>query len=85
MFDVTLPDGDPFLPGWRNTDRDDVYSPDEKSASDTRGDALSAILFHAAGPGSLAPIGCQVLAPADMSTLADLAGDTFDYVLVEAP
>src|SRR5262249_45855228 len=60
-YGVTLPNGDPFLPGWRNTDHDDTYSAEEKAASDARGDALDEILFHAAGTGSLAPIGCQVL------------------------
>lgn len=80
---VRLPDGDDFLPGWRNTDHDDVYGPDELAASDARGDRLNEILFHAAGPGSLAPIGCQVFSPADMNRLADLAGDGFEYLLID--
>lgn len=77
-------DGNALLPGWRNTDHDDRYSAEERAASDARGDLLSDILVHAAGPGSLPPIGCQVLSPDDMNALAKIVGDSFDYELVDA-
>lgn len=78
-------DGDPLLPGWRNTNHDDRYDEDEMAASDRRRDVLSDILVHAAGPGSLPPIGCQVLSREDMNALARLVGDGFDYELRDAP
>ena len=83
-YAVSQTNGRAAVPGWRNTNHDDVYSPEEMAASDARGDLLTDILVHAAGNGSLPPIGCQVLAPADMNALAKLVGDDFDYELRDA-
>lgn len=77
-------DGNALLPGWRNTNHDDAYDADEVAASERRGDRLSDILVHAAGPGSLPPIGCQVLSRDDMNALARIAGASFDYELRDA-
>lgn len=76
--------GQAAVPGWRNTDHDDVYDAEEIAASEARGDLLTDVLVHAAGDGSLPPIGCQVLAPADMNALARLVGPDFDYELRDA-
>jgi hypothetical protein len=83
-YAVSQLNGNPAVPGWRNTNHDDVYSDAEKAASDARGDLLTDILVHAAGPGSIAPIGCQVLSRDDMNALAKLVGDEFDYELKDA-
>lgn len=83
-YAVSQTNGKAAVPGWRNTDHDDVYSAEEIAASEARGDLLTDILVHAAGKGSLAPIGCQVLTPEDMNALAKLVGDDFDYELRDA-
>lgn len=83
-FAVALHNGSGSLPGWRNTNGDDQYEPSEIAASEQRGDLLTAILVHAAGPGSIAPIGCQVMAPADVNAVAKIVGKSFDYVLIDA-
>jgi hypothetical protein len=83
-YAVAQTNGKAAVPGWRNTNHDDVYSADEIAASERRGDLLTDILVHAAGKGSLPPIGCQVLAPDDMNALAELVGDDFDYELRDA-
>lgn len=83
-FAVSLPNGSGALPGWRNTNGDDRYEDSEIAASEARGDRLTDILVHAAGPGSIAPIGCQVMAPADVNAVARLVGSSFDYVLIDA-
>lgn len=82
-FAVSLPNGTGALPGWRNTNGDDQYEDAEKAASDARGDKVTDILVHAAGPGSIAPIGCQVMAPTDVNAVAKLVGSSFDYVLID--
>jgi hypothetical protein len=84
-YAVTTRAGGVFLPGFRNTDHDGAYSVEERDRSTRRGDAVDDVRFHAAGPGSLAPIGCQVLSPADMNRLAALVGEAFDYILIEEP
>lgn len=83
-YAVSQTNGKAAVPGFRNTNHDDVYSDDEIEASNTRGDLLTDILVHAAGNGSLPPIGCQVLSPDDMNALAKLVGDQFDYELRDA-
>lgn len=83
-FAVSQTNGKAAVPGWRNTNHDDVYGEDEIAASDRRGDLLTDILVHAAGEGSLPPIGCQVLSPDDMNALAKLVGNDFDYELRDA-
>jgi hypothetical protein len=83
-YAVSQTNGKAAVPGWRNTNHDDVYSEEEIAASEARGDLLTDILVHAAGNGSLPPIGCQVLAPADMNALAKLVGNDFDYELRDA-
>ncbi len=83
-FAVTTARGDGRLPGDRNTDHDDVYSAEEHDASTARSDRLTAVLFHRAGGGAPALIGCQGLDVEGMSVLAREGGDRFDYVLVDA-
>ena len=82
---VYTEDGDYHLPAWENTDHDDRYSDEEKAASDARGDTLTDVLFHSQGPGAPVSIGCQVLSQDNMVALADLVGDSFDYILIDAP
>lgn len=72
------------LPGWRNTNQDEVYSPAERAASEARGDALTAVLFHQAAEGGPKAIGCQVLDASGMRRLAEEVGARFDYLLVDA-
>ncbi len=83
-YRVLLGDEKDGLPAFRNTDRDDRYSPEEQKRSIAEGHAATAILFHASGFGEPRAVGCQVLEPAAMSDLAAAAGERFDYVLVEA-
>lgn len=83
-YAVSQTNGTAAVPGWRNTNHDDVYSSDEIATSERRGDLLTDILVHAAGNGSLPPIGCQVLSPDDMNALAKLVGNEFDYELRDA-
>jgi hypothetical protein len=82
---VYTEDGDYHLPAWENTDHDDRYSDEEKAASDERGDTVTDVLFHSQGPGAPVSIGCQVLSEESMVELADLVGESFDYILVDAP
>jgi len=83
-YAVSQTNGAAAVPGWRNTNHDDTYSADEIATSEKRGDLLTDILVHAAGNGSLPPIGCQVLSPDDMNALAKLVGPEFDYELRDA-
>jgi hypothetical protein len=78
---------DDRIPGWRDTDHDGVHSPAEQSASEARGDALTAVLFHRGGAAAPAAIGCQVLDEQAMRQLTELVGGpraSFNYVLVDA-
>lgn len=83
---VLNPSGVDGLAGARNTDHDGVYSEREVAASKSRGDRLTAILFHKGGAGAPAAIGCQVLDADGVAQLAKLVGgrDRFDYLLVDA-
>lgn len=83
-YQVTVPSGSDRLPGWRNTDHDDAYSPDERSASEARGDTLTAVLFHQGGDGAPKAVGCQVLDASGIRRLTAEAGARFDYLLVDA-
>jgi hypothetical protein len=83
-FRVLTPSGSDKLPGFRNTDHDDTYSAAERSASESRGDVLTAVLFHDGEQGAPIAVGCQVLRKGDMHSLAALVGDQFDYLLVDA-
>lgn len=83
-FQITTRNGDDHLPGDRNTDHDDRYSAEERDASTSRRDNLTAVLFHRAGEGAPALIGCQGLDPDHIGVLAREGGDRFDYVLVDA-
>jgi hypothetical protein len=76
---------DYFIPAWENTDHDYRYSDEEKAASDARGDTLVDVLFHSEGPGAPHSIGCQIVSADDMVTLANIVGDSFDYLLLDAP
>lgn len=83
-FHITLPNGDERLPGDRNTDHDDSYSSAEHDASTARHDHLTAVLFHQAGAGAPALVGCQGLEKDGIGVLAREGGDDFDYLLVDA-
>jgi len=74
------------LPGWRDTDHDGLYSDEERAASETRGDRLTAVLFHQSGPGAPAAIGCQVFPAEGMARLVEAVGGAdaiFDYILMD--
>ncbi len=86
-YAVSLLDGSGFIPGWRDTDHDGVFSPEEVVASQRRGDHLSAILFHQGGEGAPPAIGCQVMAARDFERFVDAVGGpgaTFDVIIVDA-
>jgi hypothetical protein len=72
------------LAGARNTDGDDAYSEAEIAKSRTRGDKLTAVLFHQGGDGAPAAVGCQVLDAEGIRTFAREVGRELDYVLVDA-
>jgi hypothetical protein len=83
-YQVLTASGSDRLPGHRNTDHDDTYSADERAASESRGDYLTAVLFHQGGPGTPAAVGCQVLEAEGIRLLAREAGTRFDYLLIDA-
>lgn len=86
-FHIQTVEGSDKLPGWRDTNHDGVYDDAERKASETRHDALGAVLFHEGGPGAPAPIGCQVLDAVAIKTFVTAiggAGADIDYVLVDA-
>lgn len=83
-YQVLTEGGSDRLPGDRNTDHDDTYSDAERAASASRGDYLTAVLFHRGGEGTPAPVGCQVLDADGIRTLAREGGARFDYLLVDA-
>lgn len=83
-YQVLKSDRSDKLPGVRNTDHDDVYSPAEHAASEARGDTLTAILFHQGGAGAPKAVGCQVLDADNMRRLIAEVGVQFDYLLVDA-
>jgi hypothetical protein len=72
------------LPGVRNTEHGESYTQDEFDASASRKDRLTSILFHKGGDGAPNAIGCQVLEADGIAQLKELAGDRFDYLLVDA-
>lgn len=73
------------LPGVRNTDQDDRFSPEELRASLSRGDTLTAVLFHReGGEDDPRPVGCQILDAEGMQALAEAVGERFDYLLIDA-
>lgn len=79
--------GSGFVPGWRDTDHDGVFSAEEMSASEQRGDRLSAILFHQGGAGAPAAIGCQVMEASEYERFIAAvggAGASFDVIVVDA-
>jgi hypothetical protein len=74
------------LPGFRDTDHDGTFSDAERALSLNKGHTLTSVLFHHAGEGAPRVVGCQVLAPEDMSRLtAGVGGEgaSFEYVLIE--
>ncbi|MBX3205936.1 MAG: hypothetical protein KF764_12760 [Labilithrix sp.] len=83
-YHVLTEGGADRLPGYRNTDHDDAYSADEREASDSRGDYLTAVLFHRGGEGTPPAVGCQVLDADGIRILAREGGARFDYLLVDA-
>ncbi len=83
-YQVVTAAGSDRLPGYRNTDQDDVYSAAERAASEARGDVLTAVLFHQGGDGAPAAVGCQVLDADGIRRLASEVGARFDYLLVDA-
>jgi hypothetical protein len=83
-YHVTMPEGRGTLPGYRNTDHDDVYSPAERTASESRSDGLTDVLFHVGGAGAPQAVGCQVLDASGIRRLVTEGGAGFDYLLVDA-
>jgi hypothetical protein len=86
-FHVLNKDGSEGLPGWRDTNHDGVYDEAERTASEARGDKMTAVLFHYEGPGAPPAIGCQVTGRPDLTKFVEAAGGrdtTFTYVLVDA-
>lgn len=83
-FQVVTAGGSGGLPGWRDTDHDGVYSEAEKSASKSRGDKISAVLFHQGTPGIPISIGCQTLPPAEFERFLEALGGAknFTFTLV---
>jgi hypothetical protein len=45
-YQVSSTPGKDEVPAWRDTDHDGKFSPEEKQASETRGDKLSAVRIH---------------------------------------
>lgn len=87
-FHILAPTGSDRLPGWRDTDHDGTYDDAERAASELRGDALTAVLFHQGGAGAPPAIGCQVLDATSLRAFVTAVGGRnarFDYVLVDAP
>jgi hypothetical protein len=84
-FHVTVAGAD-AIPAWRDTDHDGVISDLERTASESRGDLMTAILFHVGGDAAPAAVGCQVqAADSHRRFVAALGGRVaFDYVLVDA-
>jgi hypothetical protein len=83
-FHVVTRANDDRIPGWRNTDHDDAYSTEERTSSESRGDTLTAVLFHQIGDGAPAAVGCQVLDRDGIRSLSAVGGAGFDYLLVDA-
>lgn len=72
------------VPGYRNTDQDDVFSKAEQQASKKRGDTMTAVLFHReGGEDDPRPVGCQIVEAERMGEFADEVGERFDYWLVD--
>lgn len=86
-FAVTR-NGSGALPGWRDTNHDGVLDTDERDAAESRGDAITDVLFHDAEGTAPPAVGCQVFAPATMKSFITAVGGArakFQYVLVDAP
>lgn len=85
-YDVATAAGSGKLPGTRDTNHDGIFSDAEAAASKTRGDVITAVLFHHADGGAPPAVGCQVFADADMKAFVAAVGGakaSFDYVLVD--
>jgi hypothetical protein len=82
-FAVSLPNGNGAIPGFRNTNHDDHYSPEEIQASAARGDTLTDILFHRVDGGAPAAVGCQVFDHPGIKRVIAEVGAGFDYLLVD--
>ncbi len=82
-FSLRTADGNPRLPGWRDTDQDGRVSERERTASVRRADSLTEVLFH---PDSAFSVGCQTLAPNDWERFVEAVGGPaahFTYTLVD--
>jgi hypothetical protein len=86
-FHIKTMEGSGRLPGWRDTNQDGVYSPEELRASEARGDGLTEVLFHRGNELSATSIGCQTLSSADYDRFVSVLGGanaSFSYTLVDA-
>ena len=74
------------VPGWRDTDGDGHFSPEEKAASERRGDALGGVLFHRGMSDRPMSVGCITMAPKDFDDfIATVGGNKakFNFTLVD--
>jgi hypothetical protein len=85
-FHVRTLAGNGYVPAWRDTDHDGVVSAAERATSESRGDLMSAVLFHVEAEGAPAAVGCQVQSPESHKRFVTLLGGrvAFQYVLVDA-
>lgn len=84
-YHVRTEGGSGRLPGWRDTNHDGRFSDAERTASQNRGDTLTAVLFHQGGTTAPRSIGCQTLAPNEYQQFIDTLGGPrarFNYTLV---
>jgi hypothetical protein len=85
-FRVETVGGSGWIPGWRDTNHDGVYSDAERAASQARGDSLSGILFHQGNAYSPSSIGCQTMSPGAYQQFLSAVGGpnaSFNYSLVQ--
>lgn len=78
--------GEGRLPGWRDVNHDGVISEQERTASETRKDGVTDILFHQGEGAVPAAVGCQVLPARSIREFASAVGGDlakFRYVLVD--
>jgi hypothetical protein len=87
-YEVMSTAGSGFIPSYRDTNHDGVFDSQEIARSTTRGDRMSAVLFHRSGGGGApAAIGCQVFDEAAMADVVVAVGGAsarFNYLLVDA-
>jgi hypothetical protein len=85
-YHVRTASGNGAVPGWRDTDHDGVVSAAERTASESRGDTLTAILFHVGGDRAPAAVGCQVFSLETHKRFVTAVGGrvSFTYVLIDA-